>query len=74
VAQVLLPNRPGELARVAAHLGEANININYAYAGDRDQAFSTCHRKLEFERELMNPRRTSRERRDLRMIVTTLTR
>jgi hypothetical protein len=33
VAQVALPNRPGELARAAARLGEANININYAYAG-----------------------------------------
>jgi hypothetical protein len=33
VAQVTLPNRPGELARVAGRLGEANININYAYAG-----------------------------------------
>src|SRR2546427_3744948 len=33
VAQVALPNRPGELARVAGRLGEANININYAYAG-----------------------------------------
>lgn len=34
VAQVTLPNRPGELARVAGRLGEANININYAYAGN----------------------------------------
>ena len=33
VAQVALPNRSGELARVAGRLGEANININYAYAG-----------------------------------------
>jgi hypothetical protein len=33
VAQVALPNRAGELARVAGRLGEANININYAYAG-----------------------------------------
>ena len=33
VAQVRLLNRPGELARVAARLGDANININYAYAG-----------------------------------------
>ena len=33
VAQVKLPNRPGELARVASQLGEANININYAYGG-----------------------------------------
>lgn len=33
VARVALPNRPGELARVASQLGEANININYAYGG-----------------------------------------
>ncbi len=33
VAQVTLPNRPGELARAASRLGEANININYAYGG-----------------------------------------
>jgi hypothetical protein len=33
VAQVALPNRAGELARVAGKLGEANININYAYGG-----------------------------------------
>lgn len=33
VAQVRLANRTGELARAAARLGEANININYAYCG-----------------------------------------
>jgi hypothetical protein len=33
VAQVKLPNRLGELARAASRLGEANININYAYCG-----------------------------------------
>ncbi len=33
VAQVALPNRSGELARIASRLGEANININYAYGG-----------------------------------------
>ncbi|HKZ80780.1 MAG TPA: ACT domain-containing protein [Pyrinomonadaceae bacterium] len=33
VAQVKLPNRPGELARAASQLGEADININYAYSG-----------------------------------------
>jgi hypothetical protein len=33
VAQVALPNRSGELARVAGRLGEANININHAYGG-----------------------------------------
>ncbi len=33
VAQVKLLNRPGELARAASRLGEADININYAYCG-----------------------------------------
>jgi hypothetical protein len=33
VAQTRLLNRPGELARVAARLSEANINIDYVYAG-----------------------------------------
>ena len=33
VAHVKLPHQPGELARVASKLGEANININYAYCG-----------------------------------------
>lgn len=33
VAQVKLPHQPGELARAAARLGEAGININYAYSG-----------------------------------------
>jgi len=33
VAQVKLPHRPGELARVTSRLGENNININYAYCG-----------------------------------------
>src|SRR6266496_5639327 len=33
VAQTKLPHRVGELARAAAKLGEANININYAYTG-----------------------------------------
>jgi hypothetical protein len=33
VALVKLPNRPGELAQAAFRLGEANININYAYCG-----------------------------------------
>jgi hypothetical protein len=28
-----LVNRPGEIARVASRLGEANININYVYCG-----------------------------------------
>ncbi len=33
VAQTTLPHRPGSLAKAAARLGEANLNINYAYAG-----------------------------------------
>lgn len=33
VVQVKLPHRPGELARAGSKLGEANININYAYSG-----------------------------------------
>src|SRR5215469_3549416 len=33
VVQVRLRNRPGTLASAAAKLGEANININYAYCG-----------------------------------------
>ena len=33
VVQVRLPNRPGELRRAAAQLGEANINIEHAYSG-----------------------------------------
>jgi len=33
VAQVKLPHRPGELARAALKLGEANVNINYSYSG-----------------------------------------
>ena len=33
VVQVKLPNRPGELARAASQLAEADININYAYCG-----------------------------------------
>jgi hypothetical protein len=33
VVQVKLPHKPGEIARVASRLGEAKININYAYCG-----------------------------------------
>jgi len=33
VVEVKLPHRPGEIARAASRLGEANININYAYCG-----------------------------------------
>jgi len=33
VAQIKCPSRPGELARVASRLGDAEMNINYAYSG-----------------------------------------
>jgi hypothetical protein len=33
VAQVEIPHGPGGLARAASKLGDANININYAYCG-----------------------------------------
>ena len=33
VLMLKLQNRPGEIARVASRLGEASININYAYCG-----------------------------------------
>ena len=33
IAKVKLPHRPGELARAASRLGDANININYTYCG-----------------------------------------
>lgn len=33
IVQVKLRNQPGTLATAAAKLGEANININYAYCG-----------------------------------------
>jgi len=33
VVQVKLPHKPGEIARAASRLGEANINIDYAYCG-----------------------------------------
>jgi len=33
VAQASLGYGPGELAQAASKLGEANININYAYSG-----------------------------------------
>jgi hypothetical protein len=33
VAQIKCPSRPGELARAASRLGDADININYAYCG-----------------------------------------
>ena len=33
VLMLKLPNQPGEIARVASRLGEASININYAYCG-----------------------------------------
>jgi hypothetical protein len=33
VVQVQLPHGPGDLARAASKLGDANINIHYAYCG-----------------------------------------
>jgi hypothetical protein len=33
VVQVNLPHRPGGLSRAASQLGQAHININYAYPG-----------------------------------------
>ena len=33
IVHAKLTHRPGEIARVASRLGEANININYAYCG-----------------------------------------
>ena len=33
IAQVELSHQPGDLARVASRLGDARININYAYCG-----------------------------------------
>jgi hypothetical protein len=33
ILRAKLAHRPGEVARVASRLGEANININYAYCG-----------------------------------------
>lgn len=33
VAQVQMPHRPGELARAASRLGDANVNIHYSYYG-----------------------------------------
>ncbi len=33
VAQVAIPHRSGELYRAASRLGEAHVNVNYAYCG-----------------------------------------
>jgi hypothetical protein len=33
VVQAKFPHRPGQLARAASQLGEANINIEHAYCG-----------------------------------------
>src|SRR5215470_8257572 len=33
VVQVKLPHKPGEIARIASRLGEAKINVDYAYCG-----------------------------------------
>lgn len=41
VAKVTLTHRPGELARAAARLGEAGININYGYSGTEPSSNGT---------------------------------
>jgi hypothetical protein len=41
VAKVTLTHRPGELARAAARLGEAGININYGYSGTEPSSNAT---------------------------------
>jgi len=41
VAKVTLADRPGELARAAAHLGDAGININYGYCGTEPNTSAT---------------------------------
>jgi hypothetical protein len=33
IVQIKIRHRPGEIARVASRLGNADININYAYCG-----------------------------------------
>jgi len=33
IVHAKIAHRPGEIARVASRLGEANISINYAYCG-----------------------------------------
>lgn len=40
VVQVKLPHGPEDLARAASRLGEANININYAYSGVEPETHS----------------------------------
>jgi hypothetical protein len=41
VAKVTLTHRPGELARAAARLGDAGININYGYCGTEPNTNAT---------------------------------
>ena len=41
VAKVTLADRPGELARAAARLGDAGININYSYCGTEPNTSAT---------------------------------
>jgi hypothetical protein len=38
VVLIKLPHRPGELSRAASRLGEAQININYAYCGTEPES------------------------------------
>ena len=39
VALAELPHRSGELSRIASRLGEAHININYAYCGTQPGSY-----------------------------------
>ena len=41
IAKVTLTHRPGELARAAARLGDAGININYGYCGTEPNTNAT---------------------------------
>jgi hypothetical protein len=38
VAQITIPPQPGELSRAASQLGNAQININYAYCGTEQES------------------------------------
>jgi hypothetical protein len=41
VLKVKVPNKPGELERIAARLGKAKINIDYVYGSHGEGAMST---------------------------------
>jgi hypothetical protein len=42
VAKTSLPHHPGSLASAAEKLGEADININYAYSGIEPETDTPC--------------------------------